>query len=245
MKHEKKTNGTSAVKQLVPWVALILVLGGIGCAIWAFSPSLPTSPTEANKTLLAVADADWTKGNADAPATLVEYMDFQCPACGAYYPLVGQLTDAFKDNLRLVERYFPLVQIHQNAMAAALAAEAAGRQGKYWDMYDSLFSNQTKWSELHDPTDMFVSYAEQAGLNKDQFLKDMKDPSVAARIQKDMDSAGQLGVNGTPTFFLNGEKLTNPTNLDNFKSIVQATIDTAQSTPTPSEPAATSTSARQ
>lgn len=224
MKKDGKTTGASGAKQWVPWVALVLILGGIGFSVWEFSPSMPSSPAAKNKALLQVSSTDWTKGNKNAPATLVEYMDFQCPACGAYYPLVKQLTDAFKDNMLLVVRYFPLIQIHQNAMAAARAAEAAGRQGKYWEMHDSLFSNQTKWAELRDPQDTFVAYAEQAGANKDQFLKDLADTALVERIQKDMDSGTQLGVNGTPTFFLNGEQIKNPSNLDDFKALVQAAI---------------------
>ena len=117
---------------------VVIVLVGFG--IWKLASAPEVSNEKAS--LLEITEKDWVKGSADAPVTLVEYTDFQCPACGAYYPLIKQLTEEFGDKVRVVIRHYPLIEIHKNALSGARAAEAAGRQGKFWEMYDILFSNQ-------------------------------------------------------------------------------------------------------
>lgn len=184
--------------------------------------SIPVSE-EKQKLLEVVAD-DYIKGNKDATVTLVEYLDFECEACGAYYPLVKQLADEFKTEVRFVNRYFPLPG-HKNGLPAALAAEAAGRQGKYWEMHNLLFDEQKNWGEKQqlDPA-IFEEYAKKIGLNLDQYKKDVKSKEVSERVNRDKTSGTQLGVNGTPTFFLNGEKIPNPKSPEDFKTFIQAAI---------------------
>ncbi len=203
-------------------VVAVLVFGGF--ALWKYV-SAPEVPVE-KADLLMVTDKDWVKGDAAAPVTIVEYTDFQCPACGAYYPLIKQLTDELGNKVRLVIRHYPLMQIHKNALAGARASEAAGRQGKFWEMYDQLFTNQNEWSSAEDPMkSMFPAYAGRIGLDVEKFRQDMADPSIDDKINQDRQSGNDLDITGTPTFFLNGKKLTNPRSIEEFKSVIEKAAD--------------------
>lgn len=169
-----------------------------------------------------VTGEDWVKGAADAPATLVEYTDFQCPACGAYYPIIDQLSKELDGKLKIVIRHYPLVQIHKNALSGARAAEAAGRQGKFWEMYDLLFINQKEWSEAADPVKSILpSYAGKIGLDVEKFKTDMADSSLDDKINRDRGTGNELKIAGTPSFFLNGEKLENPSSVEAFKKAIE------------------------
>ena len=210
-------------------VATILVLIG---GVWFVSRTSNTPASsdgstpvsDKQKKLLEIVSDDYIKGNKEASVTLVEYLDFECEACGAYYPLVKQLADEFKDDVRFVNRYFPLPG-HKNGLPAALAVEAAARQGKYWEMHDILFDNQKTWGEKPAATPkIFEDYAKQIGLNMEQFKKDVDSKEVKDRVNRDSTSGNQLGVNGTPTFFLNGEKIPNPKSPEDFKTFIQAAI---------------------
>ena len=190
----------------------------------AANPNGSTPVSEEKQKLLEVVADDYIKGNKDATVTLVEYLDFECEACRAYYPLVKQLADEFKTEVRFVNRYFPLPG-HKNGLPAALAVEAAGRQGKYWEMHDILYENQQSWGEKQSPDPaIFEGYAKQIGLNMDQYKKDVKSKEVSERVNRDKNSGTQLGVNGTPSFFLNGEKIPNPKTIEDFKTFIQAAI---------------------
>ena len=184
-----------------------------------------------NAELLHVASDDYIVGPADAPVTLIEYLDFECEACGAYFPLVKQLEKDFPNDLRVVRRYFPLPG-HRNGFPAALAVEAAARQGKYDEMHDLLFTEQKNWGEKQAPTpQVFEGYAQQLGLDMEKFKQDVMSQAVAARVQRDVDSGRELGNSGTPTFFLNGEKIQNPQGYEPFKALIQANIDVSKTTP--------------
>ncbi len=168
---------------------------------------------------------DWSKGGgSNAPVTLMEYADFQCPACASYYPLLNQLKDTFGNKLRIVYRNFPLTTIHQNAMSSAQAAGAAGKQGKFWDMHNMLFEKQSEWSEAQNAKEIFVRYAQTLGLNKDQFTADYESQEVKNKIATDVRRANALGLNSTPTFFLNGQKINNPGNFDAFRAQIEAAL---------------------
>lgn len=171
-----------------------------------------------------VSDSDWVKGDREAEVTLIEYSDLQCPACGAYYPVVKQLTDEFVQSALFVYRHFPLRQIHFNAQISAQAAEAAGLQGKFWEMHDLLFENQTTWAEEKEPRVLFEEYAKKLGLNSDQFRQDLDSDKVRNEVEKDYQSGLNAGVNATPTFFLNNNKIQNPASLEEFRSIIQKEI---------------------
>lgn len=180
---------------------------------------------------VAVNDQDWSVGGANAPVTIVEYSDFQCPACGAYYPVIKQLSAAFGDQLKIVYRNFPLTQIHPNAQLAAQAAEAAGIQGKFFEMHDMLFENQQTWSGLADPTEAFVTYATTMQLNVDQFRSDLTSSAVRNAIAEDYRGGANANVKSTPSFFLNGELIDNPQGLQPFTALITEALTASVSTP--------------
>lgn len=136
---------------------------------------------------------------------VVEFGDFQCPACGQVYPDVKKLKEEFEGDITFVFRNFPLPG-HANAQPAAQAAEAAGAQGKFWEMHDKLFETQAQWSSLADPTSIFAQYAEELELDKDAFVEDMRQKAHEDRISQDQTDGYAVGVSGTPTFFINGKK---------------------------------------
>ncbi len=206
------------------WVIVIGWVVVIGALAWFSSVGLKEN-TATNSALLEVASDDYVVGPKSAKVTLIEYLDFECEACGAYFPLVKQLEKEFPDDLRVVRRYFPLPG-HRNGLNAALAVEAAARQGKYNEMHDLLFTEQQNWGEKPSPTPaVFEGYAQQIGLDMTKFKEDVASKSVKDRVQRDMDSGRALGNAGTPTFFLNGQKIQNPQGYEPFKALVQATID--------------------
>lgn len=141
----------------------------------------------------------------DGKATLVEFLDFECEYCGAAYPAIEQLLTQYDGRLTFVVRYFPL---HFNSEAAAQAAEAAAAQGKFEEMYDLLFQTQPQWAEQsYSQEELFFSYAEQLGLDMTQFGDVYRDPATIERIRRDKQDGVAVGVEGTPTFFFNGEKV--------------------------------------
>lgn len=144
---------------------------------------------------------DHIEGAANAPVTLTEYGDFECPHCGAAYPVIKKLQQHFGTQLRLVYRYFPLSDAHPHAFGAAVAAEAAGRQQQFWPMHDMLFEHQ---QELSDKA--YRLFAKTLGLDLARFDADMQDPAVAEKVDADFESGVRSGVNGTPSFYLDGHK---------------------------------------
>ncbi len=202
----------------------LAVLGSLLMIMGAGTANKPVELSEESKELLALAEDDYMKGSADAPVTLIEYLDFECEACGAYFPVVQQLAKEYPNELKIVTRYFPLPG-HRNSMTAALAVEAAARQNKYWEMHDLLFTEQKNWGEKPVPTpEIFEAYAEQLGLDMEQFKADVASPETKARVQRDFDSGEKLGNSGTPTFYLNGKKIQNPNGLEAFKALVDAEL---------------------
>lgn len=167
-----------------------------------------------------LASDDWRRGNENAKVVLIEYSDFQCPACASYYPLVKALHEESGDSLLVVYRHFPLSQIHVNAEPAARAAEAAGRQGKFWEMHDVLFERQKEWLEDRNVIGAFSVYAGALGLDTGRFINDFNSQEVKERVRRDYQSGFRAGVAGTPTFFLNGKKIQNPRSYEEFKKII-------------------------
>jgi protein-disulfide isomerase len=145
--------------------------------------------------------SDHVLGPADARITLVEYGDYECPFCGQAHPIVKALPRELGDDLRFVFRHFPLAQAHPHATRAAQAAEAAGLQDRFWEMHDLLYENQDR---LDEPR--LRLYAERLGLDLEQFDRDIDSEEVAAKVRSDFLSGARSGVNGTPTFFVNGER---------------------------------------
>ncbi|MBN9632156.1 MAG: thioredoxin domain-containing protein [Actinobacteria bacterium] len=179
-------------------VVIVIVL--VGRAQSASQQAAAPAVTRADSRILQKATTD--------KVTVVEFLDFECEACGAAYPVVEQLREQYKGRVTFIARYFPIPS-HKNAMNAAMAAEAAGRQGKFTEMYSKLFQTQTQWAERQDDQSPALrSLAASIGLDMTQYDKDIADPTLRIRVTKDQADGVQLGVAGTPTFFLNGEKLT-------------------------------------
>jgi len=166
------------------------------------------------------AELDYEAGKA----TLVEYADFQCPACETYYPLVKQLKAEFGDKIVMIYKHFPLQQIHKNANLAARASEAALIQGKFWEMHNIIFEKQKEWSDSTQASALFTDYALEVGLYKEKFLGDVGADTVYDKVNDDYQEGVRLGVRGTPTFFLNGKKIINPRGYDEFKELIERAL---------------------
>jgi protein-disulfide isomerase len=149
----------------------------------------------------AVTRHDHIKGIETAPLELVEYGDYQCPSCGESFLVMEEVLETLGNDLMFVFRNFPLTEMHPDAFNAALAAEAAANQNKFWEMYDLLFRNQANLSE-----DDLFAYAAHIKLDMEQFGRDMQSQALVSKIKADMESGLKSAVNGTPTFFINGEK---------------------------------------
>ncbi len=180
---------------------LVAVVVGVGALIYFTKNVVQDAGT------LVQLNSHHTIG-PNAKVTLVEFGDYQCPACGAAYPVVKKVLEDFKGNLNVdfVFRNFPLVQ-HQNAQIAAEAAESAGEQGKFWEMHDMIYEHQDQWSTALDALPILVGYAQQLKLDVNKFKDSVTSKKFADVIQADSDDGVKLGVNSTPTFFLNGVEM--------------------------------------
>jgi protein-disulfide isomerase len=158
-----------------------------------------TAVVERPRLTVPVSERDHVIGPTTATVTLLEYGDYECPFCGAAHPIVQQVREIMGDDLRFAYRHFPLTQIHPHSYQAAEAAEAAGAQGRFWEMHDTLFENQDRLG-LRD----LIAHADALGLDLDRFVTDMRNDTYAARLREDFMSGIRSGVNGTPTFFVNG-----------------------------------------
>ncbi|MFI2410562.1 DsbA family protein [Streptomyces sp. NPDC018947] len=158
---------------------------------------------------------------ADSELTLVEFLDFECEACGAYFPVVEKLRAEYGDRVTFVARYFPMPG-HRNGELAARTVESAARQGRFEEMYAKLFTTQKEWGEARDSKeDVFRGYAGELGLDMGRFDADLTDPETAGRVQEDQRDGLGLGVQGTPTFFLDGRKIPNPASYEQFKALIE------------------------
>ncbi|MDZ7786353.1 MAG: DsbA family protein [Candidatus Saccharibacteria bacterium] len=160
----------------------------------------------------------------DSVVTLTEYGDFQCPACASYYPLVKQIAEKYKNDIAFEFKNFPIVSNHPNAMAAHRAAEAAGLQGKFWEMHDMLYQQQQSWSNAGNPAGTFRSYAESLELDMERYDTDVSSREVNAAIQEDMQQGEDLNVQGTPGFVLDGQLIENPRSIEDFERIIEDAI---------------------
>lgn len=185
---------TSETKIFLGIILATVVIIGAGIAV--FSKPKPVFTKEE-----MIPPQSATQGFKEAKVYLAEFSDFQCPACGAFKPYVDQIKDTYKDKLLFAYRHFPLSQ-HQFAKAAAYAAEAAGEQGKFWEMYDFLFSNQEKLSD-----GKIAEGAKFLNLDLNKYDEAIKSDKIKNKIDKDLSDGQKFGVNATPTFFLNGQKL--------------------------------------
>jgi NhaA family Na+:H+ antiporter len=166
-----------------------------------------------------VSERDHIQGTLDAPVVFLEYGDYQCPHCLQAHSIVGELQERIGDRLSFVYRHFPIRTAHPQAQLAAEAAEAAGAQGKFWEMHDMLFENQNALDE-----GSLVNYAEQIGIDKEQFQLDLKSGKFKARVEENFKSGVRSGVNGTPTFYINGERYDGPWDIESLVEEIERPI---------------------
>ena len=168
----------------------------------------------------------WAKGPATALVTVEEFADFQCPTCAVMHPKVNELRNAFGERVRIIFRQFPLVQTHPFAYDAACAAEAAGLQGKFWEMQNLIFTNQQSWANSTNARAMFMEYAKTLGLNVEKFSDDMIGLPVKNKVDADMKRGREVEVGSTPSFYINNKPLGN--NLDGLKAAVEKALQEAE-----------------
>ena len=208
MSKKRETAKQPAPPSRLPFVIIACVLViAIAAGAWWWRGARGGHATGAIAAGAPGAQPPHATGREGAPLVLEEFGDYQCPPCGNFYPEVERLRADYGDRLRLVFRQYPLTQAHPNALVAAHAAEAAGQQGKFWEMHDRLFRNQREWSKEGDPRTTFETYARALGLDVARFTRDMGGAEVDARVVADHERAKSLGVTSTPTFFLNGREL--------------------------------------
>ncbi len=218
---QRKPKRTLVIVVLIAVFAVIAV----GISIIAVSVTQSVSRTaEAAQSASVVRDNSHVLDEApDGKVTLVEFLDFECEACGAFYPYVEQFREEYKGQITFVTRYFPIPS-HFNSRNAAVAVEAASQQGAFEEMYKMMFETQKSWGESQqDLSPMFRTYAEKLGLDMAAYDAAVADPATLERVLQDYDEGVALGVDSTPTFFLNGEKMTIDS-LDGFKAQLDAAI---------------------
>lgn len=213
------------MKQIGIWAGVAVIFITTTWGLIALVNNNPSAPSQAG-TPPPISKDDQVLGAADKiKVVLIEYADFQCPACAYYSPVVRQLKEDLGDDLFIVYRYFPLISIHKNAMSSSQAAFAAGKQNKFWEMSDLLYENQKSWADSTKAKDIFAEYAQKLGLNIDQFTADFNLDSTKKFITDQMNSGVSIGINSTPSFFVNGKKIENPRSYEAFKQIIQDEIN--------------------
>lgn len=214
---------TSTAKRFFTWGIFIVIIALI---VWGLIAAQQKASREEASLVLPdqIVAMDHSRGSTEAPVMLVEYGDFQCPACGTYHPIVEQVVAAEgTDNLRFIFRHFPLPQ-HGNAMPAARASEAASIQGKFWEMYNMLYEKQKDWDSSSDPKTIFTAYAKEMGLDLVKFAADYDSDAVKNIINNNYKGGAKAGINSTPTFFVNGKKINGPASYEDFKKIIDDAV---------------------
>ena len=221
---EKRDVGrTRTIKRVTAWSGLLLGLVFLVLGLIYFTDN--PEPETVVQGFHPVPAAGWGVGNLDAAITLVKYSDYQCPRCAYYHLFVTQLVEELGDEFRFIFRHFPL-RNHANAKPAAMAAESAGRQGKFWEMHDILFSQQKHWARQAqtEAFDIFLQYAASLNLDVNQFQDDFISQEIIDKVNDDYQEGRRAGVRSTPTFFLNGQKIMNkPPTYEGFKALILET----------------------
>jgi protein-disulfide isomerase len=210
------------------WISFAVVILIVAAGAWWLTRPESAMDTE----MMPIAElrpdsGEWSLGNPEADLVLIEYADFQCGACGYYHPIIKDLMDEYEDRVFYVFRHFPLTNIHQYATLASRSAEAAGRQGKFWEMADIIFANQNTWARGNAPFE-FTKYAREIALDIDQFQKDLGSDELFRRVEEDYQSGLELNITSVPSFFVNGEKIMNPRTLDEFRNLIDRRLQAGE-----------------
>ena len=214
------------MKRILPFLIILVVLGAALGSAWYLTRTIPASPATPIAPSPATAQGSpvaqqkppvaqgvpgaepaHVLGPADAPVKLEEFGDFECPPCAMFHPILKQMHEEFGDKLQITFREFPLVPTHQHALAAASAAEAAGLQGKFWQMHELIYEHQNEWKKEFNVRPIFEGYAKRIGIDVERYKRDMNGDLVAQRIFADGKRGHSLGVKGTPTVFINGREV--------------------------------------
>lgn len=213
------------------WAVIVVIVVIFGGVLWFKSMHKTNAPGNATPT-------NHTEGTNTKDVTLLEYGDYECPACEQFYPVVKQVAQKYSSEITYQFRNLPLTTIHQNAFAGARAAEAAALQGKFWEMHDALYDNQTAWASSSNPKTFFDQYAQQIGLNVTTFDKDYASSRVNDTINADISAFNKTGAEmQTPTFFLDGKQIQPGPTVDAFSKLIDAEIAKKNPAPTSSSSA--------
>lgn len=208
-------------------VVVVVVSAGVMSGGFSATSGGNASSTFVVTTVSAITSADWVRGNKSAKVSVVEYGDYECPACATWSSIVSQLVGAYGDRVVFAFRNFPLYSIHPDAGISAQAAEAAGLQGKYWEMHDLLYQKQNEWVSV-SPGDVvskyFDGYALSTGLNVNIFNRDINSSQVMSKIQTDVTGGNAALIDHTPTFFINLKQIPNPASYDEFKAVLDQAL---------------------
>ena len=201
---------------------MFFVLGVLLIALLAYYLyATQTTKVVEDKGKVEVKAEDHVRGNVTAPVTMVQFADFQCPACGAYEPMVREVMAKNSNDVKLVFRHFPLTNMHRNALLAAKYAEAAGKQNKFWEMHDILYDKQKEWGESLTAQSFFDGASVSLGLDMTQVKKDVEAKETEEIILSQYREGVKFGVAGTPSFFVNGVKIESPRSVEEFTQVIQ------------------------
>ncbi len=212
------------MKRYAIYIGFILIVGAIiGGIIYAVGANNKEVAQIIEGDIAGILPSDYVKGNKNSGVVLVKYSDFECPSCAQADQALRDIIARKGDRFALVYRHFPLSQIHRNADGAARASEAAGRQGKFWEMHDKIFDTQRIWAGSPRGSEIFAEYARELGLDMEKYTNDVNDGALRSKINEDYKMGVTSGVRGTPTFFINGTQVTG---LRTFADL-EAALDTA------------------
>lgn len=203
-------------------ISILLLIGGG----WLYQRQAPSDTLTANQEALVREDSLKVVA-PNEKLVVVEFADYQCPACASVAPKVKEFKETYKDNVTFVYRDFPLTGIHPNAVKSAQMARIAGEQGKYWEMHDLLFAKQGEWELLPDPSDVFIAYAGTLGMATSSIKAKLASDIYIDKIQADVRDGELVGVNSTPTFFV-GNKIIRTANYVALKNEIDAALANAQ-----------------
>jgi protein-disulfide isomerase len=212
------------MSRVVKSVLVIILAVGVAAGAAVFLSRGSDQPASATSTAPVHADikgGGHIRGPENGQLTLVEFGDYQCPSCGAYHPFVKEILSRYPEKLRLEFHHYPLISIHPNSMAASMAAEAAGEQGRYWDMHDALFEHQREWAENPNAESVFLALANRIGLDQNGFMQAMRSPKLQDRILQDVTRARDLQIDAVPTFFINGERVHINPSMEDFVQVIE------------------------
>lgn len=221
---DKAKENSRIVRQVITWgVTVFVIIGAAAGIVWSVKNG--GAPAGGAETTSAITANDWVRGSETATVEMVEYSDFQCPACALYHPIVKKLVEEdSKGKIKFSYRHFPLIEIHPTSVLSAVASEAAGKQGKFWQMHDKLFENQTTWGSNPKAREIFIDYAKELGLDVAKFTADLDSKELKDKIVDAYKSSIRMGLNSTPTFFINGKKIQNPQSYEAFRDLLNQTI---------------------